>query len=155
MLEIERKYLVLSDDFKAVATSHFKIQQGFLNTDPARTVRIRLQDSLGFLTVKGMSSTSHRSRFEWEKELSKTDAEALLQLCEKGVIEKIRYLIPCGKHIYEVDVFEGDNQGLIVAEVELHSEEEKFIKPKWLGEEVTGDVRYYNSQLSKNPFKSW
>ena len=155
MVEIERKFLVLSEDFKADATAHLKITQGFLNTNPERTVRIRLQDNVGFLTVKGKSNTSHLTRFEWEKEITKVDAQALLALCEKGVIEKTRYQVPSGKHVFEVDVFEGDNQGLIVAEVELTSEEEEFIKPTWLGEEVTSDVRYYNSQLSKSPFKTW
>ena len=155
MIEIERKFLVISENFKAKATSYFSIKQGFLNTHPERTVRIRLQEDVGFLTVKGKSNDSHLTRFEWEKEISKEDAEALLVLCEKGVIEKTRYHVNSGEHVFEIDVFEGDNKGLIVAEVELQSEEEEFLKPKWLGEEVTGDIKYYNSQLSKNPFRNW
>lgn len=155
MVEIERKFLVLDNRFKNEATSYYKITQGFLNTDPERTVRIRLQDKTGVITVKGKPGASHTTRFEWEKQLSKEDAEVLLQLCEKNVIEKTRYKVACANHIFEVDVFEGTNEGLIVAEVELASENETFIKPSWLGKEVTGDIKYYNSQLSKCPFKFW
>ncbi|VAV82777.1 hypothetical protein MNBD_BACTEROID02-210 [hydrothermal vent metagenome] len=155
MIEIERKFLVNSNAFKDEAFKKTKIIQGFLNTDKERTVRVRLKGDKGFITVKGLSSTGGLSRFEWEKEISKTDAEALLKLCEKGIIDKIRYEIKVGKHIFEVDEFFGNNRGLIIAEVELNSETETLVKPKWLGQEVTGDIKYYNSQLSKHPFNTW
>lgn len=155
MIEIERKFLVNSNAFKDEAFKKTKIIQGFLNTDKERTVRVRLKGDKGFITVKGLSSTGGLSRFEWEKEISKTDVEALLKLCEKGIIDKIRYEIKVGKHIFEVDEFFGNNRGLIIAEVELNSETETLVKPKWLGQEVTGDIKYYNSQLSKHPFNTW
>jgi len=155
MIEIERKFLVNSNAFKDEAFKKTNIIQGFLNTDKERTVRVRLKGAKGFITVKGLSSIGGLSRFEWEKEISKTDAEALLKLCEKGIIDKIRYEVKVGKHIFEVDEFFGDNRGLIIAEVELNSETETLVKPKWLGQEVTGDIKYYNSQLSKHPFNTW
>ncbi|SDR71490.1 CYTH domain-containing protein [Formosa sp. Hel1_31_208] len=155
MIEIERKFLVISEVFKTQSHRQIRIIQGFLNTDPERTVRVRLKGDKGTLTVKGISSNNGLSRFEWEREISKTDAEALLQLCEKGVIHKVRYEVDVGQHVFEVDEFSGSNSGLIIAEVELGHEDEAFEKPDWLGKEVTGDLRYYNSQLSKYPFKSW
>ncbi|WP_104735199.1 CYTH domain-containing protein [Hanstruepera ponticola] len=155
MIEIERKFLTLSDAFKGEAKRSFRIKQGFLNTNPDRTVRVRLKDDNGFLTVKGKSSDDGLSRFEWEKEISKSDAESLLGLCEEIVIDKIRYEIPYGNHIFEVDEFFGENAGLIIAEVELQNENESFEKPHWLGKEVTGQVKYYNAQLSKEPFNTW
>ena len=154
-LEIERKFLINSEAFKSESKRHYRIVQGFLNTDPERTVRIRLKGETGYLTIKGKSSKNGLSRFEWEKEISNSEAEALLGLCERGTIDKTRYDVEVGHHVYEVDVFSGENKGLIVAEVELDSENESFQKPKWLGKEVTGDKRYYNSNLSKNPFKNW
>lgn len=155
MIEIERKFLVQSDVFKDQAFKSTRIVQGFLNTHKNRTVRVRLKGDDGFLTIKGESSSSGLSRFEWEKNIPKEEAEQLLQLCEEGVIDKIRYEVKVDGHIFEVDEFFGDNKGLIVAEVELNSETEQFTKPSWLGQEVTGDVRYYNSQLSNNPFITW
>lgn len=155
MIEIERKFLVVSDAFKTEAFKNTRITQGFLSTDPERTVRVRTKGNKGFLTVKGKSNTSGTSRFEWEKELTFEEAEALLKLCKKGIIDKIRYEVKCNAHVYEVDEFFGDNKGLIVAEIELTSEEEAFEKPTWLGKEVTGDVKYYNSQLSAMPFCEW
>ena len=155
MIEIERKFLVKSEAFKTEAFKETRICQGYLNSNKDRAVRIRIKGDLGFITVKGTSSESGMSRFEWEKEIPKAEAESLLELCETGVIDKIRYEIKAAAHIYEVDVFFGDNQGLIVAEVELESETQTYIKPEWLGEEVTGDIKYYNSQLSKHPFKIW
>ncbi|MCL5246370.1 CYTH domain-containing protein [Cellulophaga sp. 20_2_10] len=155
MLEIERKFLVKSDAFKTEAITEKRIVQGFLNTDPERTVRVRIKGDKGFLTIKGKSNRTGTSRFEWEKEIPIKEAEALLKLCEEGVIDKIRYNVPVAKHLYEVDEFFSDNEGLIVAEVELKDEDEEFVKPYWLGEEVTGDIKYYNSQLSKKPFKKW
>lgn len=155
MTEIERKFLVTSSVFKDESFKQIRITQGFLNTDPERTVRIRLKDDEGILTVKGKSSENGLSRFEWEKEISKTEAEALLKLCEKGIIDKTRYKVKVDNHIFEVDEFYGENEGLIIAEVELNHENETFTKPNWLGREVTGITKYYNSQLSKNPFKNW
>jgi CYTH domain-containing protein len=155
VIEIERKFLVLSEAFKTEAFNSYKIKQGFLNSHKQRTVRIRLKKEKGYLTVKGESTRNGLSRFEWEKEIAIEEAEALLDLCEKGIVDKIRYEIKFGHHIFEVDEFLGDNAGLIVAEVEVNSETEDFEKPSWLGKEVTGDVKYYNSQLSISPFKSW
>lgn len=155
MIEIERKFLIISDAYKVEAFKSTRIIQGFLNTDKERTVRVRLKGDKGFITVKGKSNNNGLSRFEWEKEISKPDAESLLKLCEKGIIDKTRYEVKVGKHIFEVDEFSGDNEGLTIAEVELNSEDESFIKPDWLGEEVTGQIKYYNSQLSKEPFNTW
>ncbi|TBV28399.1 adenylate cyclase [Meridianimaribacter sp. CL38] len=155
MIEIERKFLVTSHAFKNQAYSKTHIVQGFLSTDKARTVRVRLKGDRGVLTVKGPSTSDGLSRFEWEKDIDKTDAEALLKLCEKGVIDKMRYEIKVAQHIFEVDEFFGDNEGLIIAEVELNSKDEHFEKPDWLGEEVTGDIKYYNSQISKKPYNTW
>lgn len=155
MIEIERKFLVSSETFKSEAHSKKRIVQGFLNKDPQRTVRIRIKEDQAYITIKGMSTDHGTSRFEWEKEISIQEAEALLRLCEKGVIEKTRYEIAAGKHTFEVDVFDNLNLGLIVAEIELNSLNEPFEKPIWLGEEVTGDVRYYNSQLSIHPYTLW
>ena len=155
MIEIERKFLVLSDDFKQQSNRSRQIVQGYLNSNPKRSVRIRIQDNLAFLTVKGIGNESGMSRFEWEKPISVVDATHLLALCEEGVIEKIRYEIPLDGHVFEVDEFSGDNDGLIIAEIELKSEDEMFQKPDWLGKEVTNDRRYYNSELSINPFKTW
>ncbi|KAA2219419.1 MULTISPECIES: CYTH domain-containing protein [Maribacter] len=155
MIEIERKFLVKSMHFVDNAVSSTKIIQGFLNTHPERTVRIRIKEEKGFLTVKGKSNETGTTRFEWETEIAHIDAQKLLQLCEKGVLEKTRYLVPFEGHNFEVDVFDGENKGLILAEIELTTESELFQKPHWLGEEVTGDIKYYNSQLSKQPFNTW
>ena len=155
MVEIERKFLVTNRDFISESSENFRIVQGYLNSNPERTVRVRIKGDKGFLTIKGKGNDSGMSRFEWEKEIAISEAEALLSLCEKGAIDKIRYEIPIGNHTYEVDVFFGENEGLIVAEIELKSENESFSKPNWLGEEVTSDERYYNAYLSNNPFKSW
>jgi len=155
LLEIERKFLVSSTDFISESKNQYRIVQGYLNSNPERTVRIRIKGDKGYLTIKGKGNESGMSRFEWEKEISTTEAESLLLLCEKGVIDKTRYEIPLGKHTYEVDVFFGENEGLIVAEIELQSETETFAKPNWLGEEVTSEEKYYNAYLSQHPFKSW
>ena len=155
MIEIERKFLVRSDAFKRYSTAKHHIAQGYLNSNPERTVRIRIMGEVGFLTVKGKGNETGTTRLEWETELSLMDAKPLLAICEDGVIDKIRYEIPAGKHIYEVDVFAGDNDGLIIAEIELSAENEPFEKPDWLGKEVTDDYRYYNAYLSKNAFKFW
>lgn len=155
LIEIERKFLVVSEAFKAEAHSNTQIVQAFLNSDKNRTVRVRIKGDDGYLTVKGKSSEDGLSRFEWEKPISKKDAEALLKLCEVGRIDKIRYEVKVGSHVFEVDEFLGLNQGLIVAEIELKHSAEEFKKPAWLGEEVTGQLKYYNSQLIGTPFKNW
>lgn len=155
MMEIERKFRVLNTDFKKEAFLQNRIAQGYLNSDISRTVRIRIKGNKGFITVKGIGSESGLSRFEWEKEIELQEAQQLLKLCEKGIIDKIRYEIRMGSHVYEVDEFYGENEGLIVAEIELASENELFDKPEWLGEEVSNDPRFYNAYLSKNPFKTW
>lgn len=155
MLEIERKYLVKSTAYRQVATSKKYLVQGFLNTHPDRTVRVRILEDTGFLTIKGRSNETGTSRFEWEHVLSLGDANNLLALCEAPLMEKYRYCVPFGGHIFEVDEFQGVNQGLVVAEVELLAEEETVLKPEWLGIEVTGRNKYYNSQLIKNPYTTW
>lgn len=155
MIEIERKFLVTSKAYKTEALRKTRIIQGYLNSNKQRAVRVRLKGELGYLTIKGESSKNGLSRFEWEKEITKSEALELLDLCEPGVIDKIRYEIKLGNHIFEVDEFFGDNTGLVVAEVELNAENESFEKPNWLGEEVTGQEPYYNSQLSKEPYNTW
>ncbi|WP_103069672.1 CYTH domain-containing protein [Aquimarina sediminis] len=155
MVEIERKFLVTSDTYKHEAHKSTRIIQGYLNSDPERAVRIRIKGDIGFLTIKGKSNQAGTSRFEWEKEIEVTEAKELLKLCEKGMIEKVRYEISSENHTYEVDEFFGKNKGLIVAEIELDNENETFLKPDWLGKEVTGDQKYYNSQLSKKPYMLW
>lgn len=155
LIETERKFLVNSMEFKNKAFNKSRIVQGFLSTDPTRTVRIRIDGETGFITIKGGSNDSGLSRFEWEKEIAIEEAEQLLQLCLPGKIEKIRHLVKEGQHIFEVDEFLNENLGLIVAEIELKSEEERFCVPDWLGKEVTGEKQYYNSQLSLHPFNTW
>ena len=155
MIEIERKFLVKSNAYKEESFKATRITQGFLNTDKNRTIRVRVKEDKGYLTVKGKSTNNGLSRFEWEKKISKIDAESLLQLCKKGIIDKIRYHVKVDNHIFEVDEFLDENKGLIIAEIELNHENEIFKKPNWLGKEVTGDIKYYNSQLSKQPFITW
>jgi len=154
-LEIERKFLITNTNFKKESYQKKYIQQGFLNSDKNRVVRVRIIEEKAYLTIKGVSDKSGTSRFEWEKEISVQEAKALMNLCEKGVIEKYRYFHKLDNHIFEIDEFLGDNEGLIIAEVELKNKNEVFIKPSYLGKEVTGDEKYYNSNLSKVPFKDW
>lgn len=155
MIEIERKYLVKSDDFKSVFSKKNDIAQGYLSSVAERTVRVRIKGEKGFLTIKGIGNETGISRFEWEKEIAVDEAKQLLKLCEKGVIEKTRYEVNYQNHIIEIDVFHGENEGLILAEIELKDENETIEKPDWLGEEVTNDKRYYNSYISQNSFKNW
>lgn len=155
MIEIERKFLVTSDTYKKEAFSKKRITQGYLSSNPERTIRVRIKENKAYLTIKGSSNETGMSRFEWEKEIPVDEAENLLLLCEKGVIDKTRFEVKIDNHIYEVDEFYGENEGLEMAEIELNSETELFKKPSWLGEEVTNDKRYYNSYLSNNPFKKW
>lgn len=152
--EIERKFLVCAD-FKSAAVKATRITQGYLSSVPERTVRVRIKGDKGYITIKGIGSGSGASRYEWEKEIPVAEVEELLAICEPGVIDKTRFLVKAGPHTFEVDEFYGENEGLTVAEIELSAEDESFEKPEWLGEEVTGDVKYYNSMLMKKPFKSW
>jgi adenylate cyclase len=152
--EIERKFLV-KGDFKKDAFKETRITQGYLSSIPERTVRVRIKGTQGFITIKGIGNASGASRYEWEKEIPVSEVDALLNICEPGVIDKTRYQVKSGIHTFEVDEFYGENQGLVVAEVELSAEGEAFVKPAWLGEEVTGDAKYYNSMLMKNPYTKW
>lgn len=154
MYEIERKFLV-AGAFKTFATKSYRITQGYLNSSPERAVRVRIKGKQGYLTIKGQSESGGIRRFEWEKEIPLDEANRLLKLCEPGVIDKMRYIVPTGNHLFEVDEFYGENEGLILAEVELQNEDETFEKPAWLGKEVSGDTRYYNAMLKQNPFKNW
>jgi adenylate cyclase len=151
--EIERKFL-LKGDYKPYVVGSKKIRQGYLCTDPNRTVRIRMQDEKAFLTVKGKPDQSGVSKFEWETTIPLDDAITLLQLCE-FIIEKTRYLVPQGDFMFEIDEFHGLNEGLVMAEIELPTEETPFEHPSWLGLEVTGDERYYNAYLAQHPFCQW
>ncbi|MDR5591271.1 CYTH domain-containing protein [Christiangramia sp. SM2212] len=155
MQEIERKFLVKSDNFKKLASEKTLFVQAYLNTDPERTIRIRISGDKAFMTIKGKSSENGLSRFEWETEIDLDEAKELLNLCEPGKIEKFRYLVSAGNHTYEVDEFLEDNKGLVLAEIELENEDDEFEKPEWLGEEVTGNLDYYNSNLIAKPYKNW
>ena len=152
--EIERKFLV-KGNFKPEVFKSTRIMQGYLSSVPERTVRVRINGEQGFLTIKGKGNHSGIRRYEWEKEIPLNEAEELLQLCEPGIINKTRYLVKAGEHTLEVDEFHGENEGLVIAEVELKSENENFIKPAWLDKEVTGDDRYYNAMLTKHPYTRW
>lgn len=154
-VEIERKFLV-KGEFKQLSYKQEQITQAYLSTDPERSVRIRRKGEKAFLTFKGKSYNSGKSRFEWEREITCPDAEQLFVLCIPGTfIDKTRYFIQWNKHIIEVDEFHGENEGLILAEVELSDENENFDIPEWFGMEVTGDIRYYNSQLAQYPYSKW
>lgn len=152
--EIERKFLV-KGDFKSEVFKSTRITQGYLSSVPERTVRVRVKGDKGFITIKGIGNESGASRFEWEKEIPVDEVRELLKICEPGVIDKTRYLVKNGDFTFEVDEFYGDNDGLTVAEIELPDEQAEFNRPAWLGEEVTGDARFYNSMLMKNPYKNW
>lgn len=154
-LEIERKFLVRGDDYKRQAQSSSRIKQGYICSGHGRTVRVRIRGDRGYLTIKGASDAKGISRYEFEKEITLEEAEQLFRLCEPGVIDKTRYLIPYKGHTFEVDEFYGDNEGLVMAEVELQSEDEPFEKPDFIGKEVTGDRRFYNSHLRHYPFAIW
>ena len=156
LIEIERKFLV-TGDFKPLAVSSSHIAQGYIASGNGRTVRVRIRDDKGFLTIKGPSNQAGLARFEWEKEIPREEAEALMSICEPGIIEKTRWLVPAddGRHTWEVDVFEGENEGLVMAEIELRSEDDTFKKPHFIGKEVTGDRRFYNSHMRRFPFKLW
>lgn len=156
--EIERKFKVAGDFLPYVSRS-YRICQGYLNSVPERTVRIRIKGDRGYITVKGLTSESGMSRYEWEKEIPVEDAIDMLRLCEQGVIDKTRHIVEVTDgnvtNVFEIDEFHADNEGLVIAEIELSSEDEEFLRPQWLGEEVTSDSRYYNSYLSAHPYKFW
>jgi CYTH domain-containing protein len=154
MIEIERKFLVKHTDFLSGIKGK-RITQGYLSSDPERNVRVRIKEDTGFLTIKGISNKSGLSRFEWEKEITLEEAQDLLKLCLPGIIDKTRYEVASKDHIWEIDIFHRENDGLIIAEVELKSEEEIVIIPEWIDREVTGDKRYYNSYLSEKAFETW
>ena len=171
-IETEKKFLVLDDGFKAQAVKSYRIRQGYLAHDSGRTVRVRIRDDKGFLTIKGPSIIPG-SRPEWEKEISLQEAEDLFALCKPGSVDKTRWIVPAGhaggstgsptvmadpdrpSRFFEVDEFHGENDGLVMAEIELESPDEPFERPSWLGEEVTDDKRYYNGYLAEHPFKTW
>lgn len=154
-IEIERKFLVKDESFKSMATESHRLTQGYICKESGRTVRVRLWDDKGYLTIKGAGSASGMSRYEWEKEISAEDARDLFMLCQSGIIDKTRYIVPVDGKTFEVDEFYGENAGLVMAEIELESEDAAFTRPSWLGKEVTGDRRYYNSMLSVHPFSGW
>lgn len=154
-LEIERKFLVISEDYKSDAFAKHFIQQGFLSTDKHAVVRIRILDKAAFITIKGISNKSGTTRFEWEKPIALNEAKKLLALSQTSLITKTRYLVRVDNHTFEVDEFKDDNSGLVIAEIELDNEHDSFLKPKWLGAEVTGELKYYNAMLAKQPFKTW
>ncbi|MCR5181021.1 MAG: CYTH domain-containing protein [Bacteroidaceae bacterium] len=154
--EIERKFLVEGDTYKVLAFDSSRISQGYISSGNGRTVRVRIRDEQGYLTIKGPSADGGLSRYEFETKIDIADARDLLQLCEPGIIEKTRYLVRAADgHVFEVDEFYGDNQGLVMAELELRCAEEGFEKPEFIGKEVTGDRRFYNSHLRKYPFRLW
>jgi CYTH domain-containing protein len=154
-LEIERKFLV-KGEYKSLAFEVTRIKQGYIASGNGRTVRVRIRDSKGYLTIKGPSDVKGLGRFEWEKEISVEEAEALLTIAEPGTISKSRYLVRADDgHVWEVDEFYGENEGLTMAEIELKSEEEPFTLPSFIGREVTGDRRFYNSHMRKNPYRLW
>ena len=155
-LEIERKFLILNDQFKKESIRAIRIKQGYIAHEDGRSVRVRLAGDKGFLTIKGPSRDGGVSRLEWEMEIPKVNAEELFRICKPGVIDKIRYIVPApNNRKWEVDEFFGENEGLVVAEIELGDPDEAYERPAWLGEEVTGDKRYYNAQLCRNPYKNW
>lgn len=153
-IETERKFLVLDDSYKAQAVESHRIRQGYIAHDMGRSVRVRILDDKGILTVKG-PFIGVGSRPEWEKEISLKEAEELFLICKPGSIDKTRWIVPAGERKFEVDEFHGENEGLVMAEIELESQDEAFERPSWLGEEVTGDPRFYNGYLARNPFKNW
>ena len=154
-LEIERKFLVKDDSYRQLAYSSSRILQGYLCSGHGRTVRVRRRDRSAFLTIKGPSADGGLSRYEFEKEITLDEAKHLFALCEPGIIDKTRYLVRSGQHVFEVDEFYGENQGLVIAEVELSAPDEPYEKPDFIGEEVTGDRRYYNSYLRQLPYSKW
>lgn len=152
--EIERKFLVVGE-FKHLAHNRTHIEQGYFLTEPGKTVRIRIRDDKAYLTIKGPSDKAGLARYEFETEVSIEDGRELMKLCMPGKVQKDRWLIENGKHTIEVDEFFGDNEGLVMAEIELSDENEEYVKPAFLGKEVTGDKRFYNKYMLRRPYKLW
>lgn len=154
--ETERKFLVVGE-FKSLSYNATRIQQGYISSCNGRTVRVRIRGEKGFLTIKGPSGIGGLTRYEFDTEIPLEDACDLMRICEPGIIDKTRYLVksPDGKHVWEIDEFYGDNEGLVLAEIELSREDEEFMKPEFIGREVTGDRRFYNSHMRNNPYKLW
>ena len=154
--ETERKFLVRGD-FKVHSYNATRIQQGYISSCHGRTVRVRIRDNKGYLTIKGPSGEAGLTRYEFDTEIPLEDARDLMKICEPGIIDKTRYLVKTsdGRHVWEIDEFYGDNEGLILAEIELDHEYEEFEKPDFIGREVTGDRRFYNSHMRNYPFKLW
>lgn len=152
--EIERKFRVTGMDWRGEAVSETTLRQGFLGTEPERTVRVRLMDGQGLLTIKGITRGACRAEYEYP--IPPEDAAEMLDdLCLPGLVEKTRYRVPRGGHVWEIDVFHGANDGLVIAEVELGAEDEAIDLPDWIGHEVTGDPRYYNANLARCPYREW
>lgn len=154
-IEIERKFLVLNDSYKKEAFSHSHIQQGYICSDSKRTVRVRVRDNRAYLTIKSPTPEGGLSCNEFEIEIKLEEGKQLMKICEPGIIDKVRWLVKCGKHTFEVDEFSCDNEGLVMAEVELSSVDEQVEIPNFIGQEVTGDRKYFNTQLRKHPYKTW
>lgn len=154
-IEIERKFLLKNADYKPFITESIKIKQGYISAEDGHSVRVRRKGDKAYLTIKGASNNKGISHFEWEREIDVGDLDGLFALCNDRIIEKTRHIVPAGNHIIEIDEFEGENEGLILAEIELENENEPYEKPAWLGEEVTGERQFYNSFLSKFPYKTW
>ncbi len=152
-LEIEKKFLKKNDNWKQFVSEEKEITQGYLNANPNRTVRVRIAGKRGFLTIKSKSKGSVRSEFEYEIPIE--DATELIELCEKPILSKTRFIVKFENHTWEIDVFEKENKGLVVAEIELSKEDEFFLTPDWIGKEVTEETKYYNSQLIENPYSEW
>ena len=154
--ETERKFLVVGE-YKSQAYKATRIQQGYIASGNGRTVRVRIRGDKGYLTIKGPSGLAGLTRYEFDTEIPLDDARDLMQICEPGIIDKTRFLVksPDGRHVWEIDEFYGDNEGLVLAEVELSSEDEHFLKPDFVGREVTGDRRFYNSHMRNYPYKLW
>ena len=154
-MEVERKFMVRGNSYRQLAYASDRIKQGYICSGHGRTVRVRLRGGRGYLTIKGPSLDGGLSRYEFEKEIAPDEAEQLFRLCEPGIIDKTRYLVKSGQHTFEVDEFYGENEGLVMAEVELSAPDEPYEKPAFIGKEVTGDRRFYNSHLRVNPFSAW
>lgn len=154
-IEIERKFLVTDDSYKALAYHSDRIAQGYICREGGNSARVRVRGDKGYITIKGPSRDGGLSRYEWEKEIPVQEAWELMRLCNGATIDKTRYLVKCGAHTFEIDEFHGDNEGLVVAEVELSDADEPFEQPDFIGKEVTGEKRYYNSSLTRLPFKYW
>lgn len=154
-IEIERKFLVLNDSYKREALGHSHIQQGYICSNEGRTARVRIRDNRAYLTIKGPTPEGGLPCYEFEKEITLEEGRQLMRLCEPGIIDKVRWLVRSGEHTFEIDEFFGENEGLVMAEVELSSVDDEVLIPAFIGKEVTGDPRYFNSHLRINPYRTW